>query len=107
MMKVFQVCNTSSCWWVIAPDEEIAIRYSFRHTSTREERNLYISNYLEPYYLGKKIQWSEEKIYDCQTLNTLLESNRVGIIVRIEVGELREYKWKFTCSHKWTPEEYI
>ncbi len=107
MMKVFNVCNTSSCWWVIAPDEEIAIKYSFRHTSTREERNLYILTTDIPSYIGKIIEWRQGELCECDNLHELLESNRVGIVVCIKTSSPPKCKCKFTCSHKWTPEEYI
>ena len=42
VLKLFRAWNTSSEWWVVAPNEEIAIDYSFSYTSTREKRNIYV-----------------------------------------------------------------
>jgi hypothetical protein len=105
-MKLFKVYNTSSDWWVIAPNEEIAIKYSFQNTSTREERNLGISSLLT-YSLGKRNYYINEEMLSAESgLHELLEGNRVGIAVCIEINDSRKYKWKFTVSHELSRGEF-
>ncbi|GJD22885.1 hypothetical protein RIVM261_078410 [Rivularia sp. IAM M-261] len=112
MMKLFKACNTSSCWWVIAPDEEIAIKYSFHNTSTREERNLYInSSYtfsIEMYKESISRRRDVQKMLAPESgLHELLEDNQVGIAICIEISNPPGYRWNLTVSDKWYPEKRI
>lgn len=90
MMKLFKVWNTSGDWWVVAPDEEIAIDYSYKNTLTREKKNLGINE------CG---MW-----YKKEELNGILEENKIGIVIRVSTDESYSYKWVFTVSHEWIPE---
>lgn len=106
MMQLFWVYNTSSHWWVVAPDEEIAINYSYRRTSTREKRNLGIS--WNSTYSFEKIKegcgpYREDSLPECGLLE-MLEGNKVGIVIRVKINEYPDYKWIFTVSDKWTTE---
>ncbi|BDA72331.1 hypothetical protein CAL7716_064970 [Calothrix sp. PCC 7716] len=112
MMKLFEVANTSSRWWVIAPDEEIAIKYSFLNTSTREERNLHIyppSTFsIEMYKENILRRRDVQKMLTPESgLHELLEGNQVGIAICIKTSDPPGYKWKFTVSDKWYPEKRI
>ncbi|WP_041233137.1 hypothetical protein [Cylindrospermum stagnale] len=88
-MKLFKVWNTSSDWWVVAPNEEIAIDYSYKNTSTREKKNLGINAF----------------VTQPEGLNQILEGNRMGIVICVKTGEPPSNKWIFTVSHEWIPEE--
>jgi hypothetical protein len=87
-MKLYRVWNTSSYWLVVAPNEEIALDYSYKNTSTREKKNLNIT--------------SDER----EGLNEILTGNRIGILIRVKTDETGfGYKWIFTISHEWIAEQ--
>ena len=105
MMKLFRIWNTSTCWWVIAPDEETAIKYSYQNTSTREERNLHIDSrytFSIEIYNERNLRngYIEANLTPKSGLHKLLEGNRVGIAVCIETSDPQGYKWKFTVSNE-------
>ena len=89
-MKLFKVWNTSSDWWVVAPDEEVAIDYSYKNTLTKEKKNLGINS--SPHF-------------HTEALNGILEGNRVGIVIEVRTDEPCGYKYIFTISHEWIPEK--
>jgi hypothetical protein len=90
-MKLFKVWNTSSDWWVIAPDEEIALDYSYKNSLTREKKNLGI-NHCTGSFPQKE-------------LHEILEGNRIGIVIHVRTDEPCCYKWVFTVSHQYIPEQ--
>ena len=98
-MKLFGVWNTSSDWWVVAPDEEIAINYSYSNTSTREKRN--ISVYDHTCSSRAYLSWVSEQ----QGLSEMLEGNRIGIVIEVNTDEPPGSKWVFTVSHQYIPEQ--
>ncbi|QKQ74403.1 hypothetical protein [Nostoc sp. TCL240-02] len=94
-MKLYKLWNTSSDWWVIAPNEEIALDYSYKNTLTKEKRNLGVSS--DTYFSSDKTHGG---------LNELLKGNRIGIVIRVRTDEPPfEDKWIFTISHEWIPEQ--
>jgi hypothetical protein len=93
-MKLFRAGNTSSEWWVIAPDEEIAITYSYLNTSTREKRNISLYDHTD-------FSWVSEQ----QGLSEMLEGNRIGIVIEVNTDKPSGSKWVFTVSHEWIPEQ--
>lgn len=96
-MKIYKVWNTSSDWWVVAPNEEIALDYSYKNTLTKEKKNLGINS--DPHLSSNEIKGG---------LNEILKGNRVGIVIRIRTDEPHfEYKWIFAISHEWIPEQLI
>ncbi len=67
-MKIYKVWNTSSDWWVVAPNEEIALDYSYKNTLTKEKKNLGINS--DPHLSSDEIKGG---------LNEILKGN-IGIL---------------------------
>lgn len=82
-MKLFQVCNTSNWWWVVAPDVEQAIEHSYGNSLTREKRNL-------------EVHFANMQFYEGETgLGELLEGNLMGTVMRLQTDSYPYAMWKF------------